>query len=201
MDILETALLPLVRMLNRQIAVTTPARELCTELDGCSMAVRVEKTALAACIHVSDEQLSLSARVPDDPEVVISGSLLSLLKMTGSGERSFRDGSLDISGDAEVAEKFQRLVAYSKPDLEEELSSVIGDAAAHGIGEFARGLRGWGRAARATARQNVSEYLQEESRVVPSRYEADRFSASVNRLRDDVERLEARLRDLERQAN
>ena len=40
---------------------------------------------------------------------------------------------------------------------------------------------------------NIREYLQEESRDAPSRYEVDRFTANVNALRDDVDRLEARI--------
>ena len=42
-------------------------------------------------------------------------------------------------------------------------------------------------------RGNVREYLQEESRDVPSRYEVERFTRDVGALRDDVDRLEARL--------
>jgi len=44
--------------------------------------------------------------------------------------------------------------------------------------------------------RNVSEYLQEESRDVPSRYEVERFTRRVNALRDDTDRLEARIRRL-----
>ena len=42
-------------------------------------------------------------------------------------------------------------------------------------------------------RQNLSEYLQEESRAVPSRHEVDTFRQQVDTLRDDVARFEARL--------
>jgi ubiquinone biosynthesis protein UbiJ len=44
---------------------------------------------------------------------------------------------------------------------------------------------------------NIREYLQEESRDVPSRYEVDRFVSDVNALRDDVDRLEARINRLQ----
>jgi ubiquinone biosynthesis protein UbiJ len=44
---------------------------------------------------------------------------------------------------------------------------------------------------------NIREYLQEESRDVPSRYEVERFSSDVGELRDDVERLAARVRRLQ----
>jgi ubiquinone biosynthesis protein UbiJ len=43
---------------------------------------------------------------------------------------------------------------------------------------------------------NIREYLQEESRDVPSRYEVERFAQQVDSLRDDVARLEARLNRL-----
>lgn len=45
-------------------------------------------------------------------------------------------------------------------------------------------------------RDNIREYLQEESRDVPSRYEVERFSKGVNVLRDDVDRLAARIDQL-----
>jgi ubiquinone biosynthesis protein UbiJ len=43
---------------------------------------------------------------------------------------------------------------------------------------------------------NIREYLQEESRAAPSRYEVDRFTKDIGTLRDDVDRLEARLNRL-----
>jgi ubiquinone biosynthesis protein UbiJ len=45
--------------------------------------------------------------------------------------------------------------------------------------------------------QNVAEYLQEEGRDVPNRTEAEEFLHGVDRIRDDVDRLEARLKLLE----
>ena len=44
---------------------------------------------------------------------------------------------------------------------------------------------------------NIREYLQEESRDLPTRYEVEQFSQRVGKLRDDVERIAARLKRLE----
>ena len=41
---------------------------------------------------------------------------------------------------------------------------------------------------------NLREYLQEERREVPSRYEMNRFAQDVQELRDAVARAQARLR-------
>jgi len=76
---------------------------------------------------------------------VITGSLLTLAGLaTGGGETAIRDGSLDLTGNAETAAAFQRLLAYGTPDLEEELSRLVGDVAAHGIGDVARNIGRWG---------------------------------------------------------
>jgi ubiquinone biosynthesis protein UbiJ len=45
--------------------------------------------------------------------------------------------------------------------------------------------------------ENIREYLQEESRRTPSRYEVERFGRQLQVLRDDVARAEARLKQLE----
>lgn len=194
MDTLDTLLRPIARILNRNIQETTPARELCAELAGTVVAIRVKNTALATHFIVDETSLNLVADTDRDADVVITGSLLTLARMTGeSGESAIRDGDLDLTGDAETAQQFQRLLAYAKPELEEEVSSLIGDVAAHRLGNMARGLARWGREARSTMGDNIREYLQEESRDAPTRYEVDKFTQDVDTLRDDVERAEARI--------
>jgi ubiquinone biosynthesis protein UbiJ len=198
MDALEAALRPIANILNRNIHATTPARELCAKLDGTVVAVRVRDTALATFFVVHEDLLELVTESEQEPDVIISGSIVTLARMAGqSGESAIRDGSLDLSGDAETAHDFQRLLGLAKPDVKEELSGIIGDIAAHNLGSFARSLGHWGREVRSTMGANIREYLQEESRAAPSRYEVDRFSKDIGTLRDDVDRLEARLNGLE----
>jgi ubiquinone biosynthesis protein UbiJ len=74
----------------------------------------------------------------------------------------------------------------------------VGDVAAYRLGSLARGFFSAGHRAATTFGRNVSEYLQEESRDVPPRFELDEFAQGVDRLRDDVERAAARLALIER---
>jgi ubiquinone biosynthesis protein UbiJ len=194
MSPLEAALRPLARVLNRNIRETTPARELCEKLDGAAIAVRVRNTSLVTWFLVRDHALEIVTDYDGEPDVVITGPLLTLARMGGaSGLEALRDGSLELTGDAHTAERLQRLLALARPDVEEELSGVVGDAAAHRVGSIARGIGDWARDARATMGANIREYLQEESRDAPSRYEFERFAAEVGTVRDDVERLAARI--------
>jgi ubiquinone biosynthesis protein UbiJ len=193
MNPLEGILRPITRILNRNIGETTPARELCERLDGTTVAVRVRDTALAMYFEISDGVIALATDSDSDPDILITGSLLTLARMAGSsGEEALRDGTLEITGDVRTAKAFQELLDCAKPDIEEGLSSLIGDAAAHRLGSFARGIGSWSRDARSTMGSNVREFLQEESRDLPSRYEVERFTEQLDALRDDVARLEAR---------
>lgn len=197
MNPLEAALRPIAKVLNRNIKATTPARELCQKLSGTVVAIRVRDTALTTWFIVQDDHLELTTETEREPDVLISGSILTLAQMAGdSGGSAIQAGSLEFAGDPGLADEFRQLLAFAKPDIEEELAGIVGDVAAHRLGEIARGLNKWGRDARATMGANIREYLQEESRDVPSRYEVERFTANVSALRDDVDRLEARIKRL-----
>lgn len=198
MDVLEAALSPVAKILNRNISESTPARELCARLSGTVVAIRVRNTALAAYFVVDDDALLVTSAMPEEPDLVITGSLPALASMAGQSDvAAIRDGSIDLCGDAELAGQFQHLLQLARPDMEEELSGFVGDIAAHRLGEFARGLGRWGRQTRSTMGANIREYLQEESRNVPGRYEVEKFGEAVNCLRDDVDRIEARLNRLQ----
>ncbi len=198
MNSLESLLRPFAALLNRRIQSITPARELCAELEDRVFAVRVKDTALAVYIVVGPGEIFLTSEYNDDPDVVVSGSLLSLARLAGrDADRAIRDGVVDLAGDAELAQQFRNLLRYGRPDFEEELSAVVGDVVAHSLGDIARNIERWGKDVRSTLGQNVSEYLQEESRAVPSRYETNAFRQRVESLRDDVARFEARLKHLE----
>ncbi len=197
MNPLEAVLRPIASVLNKNIHATTPARELCQKLSGTVVAIRVRDTALTAWFIVQDDRLELTTETDLEPDVLISGSIITLAQMAGASDVStVRSGSLEFTGDPILADEFRQLLTFAKPDLEEELSGFVGDVAAHRIGEIARGVSKWGREARSTMAQNIREYLQEESRDVPSRYEVERFTSDVGALRDDVDRLEARIRRL-----
>jgi ubiquinone biosynthesis protein UbiJ len=190
---------PLESLLNRNIAASSAARALCQRLDTKVLALHVDGMPLSIFFKSNGEQMSLDTKYDGTPNATLSGTPLSLLRMAGPApEAAVRGGSVHIHGDAEVAQTFSELLKQARPDLEEELSRVIGDVAAHHVGNAARSALGFARKAADTLAQNVSEYLQEVGRDAPSRTEADEFVSGVDKLRDDVARFEARLALLER---
>jgi ubiquinone biosynthesis accessory factor UbiJ len=192
-------LTPLESLLNRNIAASAAARSLCKRLDAKVLAVHMAGLPLSIYFRSQGESMVLDTQHEGEPNATLSGTPLSFLRLVGpSPEAAFRGGSVHIQGDAEVAQAFSELLKQARPDVEEELSRVIGDVAAHQVGNIARSALSFARRASETLHQNVAEYLQEESRDLPSRTEADEFIAGVDKLRDDADRLAARLALLEK---
>jgi ubiquinone biosynthesis accessory factor UbiJ len=191
-------LTPLESLLNRNLAASAAARSLCKRLDAKVLALHVEGLPLSLYFRSHGERMSLDTTHEGTPDATLSGTALSLLRLAGPApEAALRGGTVHIEGDAEVAQTFSELLKHARPDLEEELSRVVGDVAAHQLGSAARTAFGFARRASDTLLQNVAEFLQEEGRDVPNRTEAEEFVLGVDRLRDDVDRLEARLKLLE----
>jgi ubiquinone biosynthesis protein UbiJ len=189
-------------LLNRNLPRSPRAQQLCAALRGKT--VRIEARGLGWVVHV--ESLGSSVRLSKSadgrtPDAEISGSLMSLGALAGtSPEEVIRRGDVSIRGDAEIAQKFRELAMLLKPDVEEELSKLIGDSPAHQALRFVRGLADAGRRTATTSVRNVAEYLAHESRDLVPRAEAEDFYRGVERLRDDLDRLDARAQLLERDA-
>jgi ubiquinone biosynthesis accessory factor UbiJ len=193
---------PLESLLNRNIAASTPAREILRRLSGRAFAVeigtpeggrllRLRLLAGATGLTLDGGDAAADAAVSGTPL-----ALAALLARRAEGDSGA--SGVTISGDAAIAEAFEKLLGLARPDLEEELARLAGDVPAHYAGVAARAALGWLGKARASLARNVGEFLTEESRDLVARAELDSFLADVDVLRDDLERTAARLALLER---
>jgi ubiquinone biosynthesis protein UbiJ len=181
-------------MFNRNMAGSAAARSMARRLEGASLSLEVEGF-LPVRVELNAGRLALLHADDAPADAVISGSpraLLALLSSTAAARSGVR-----ISGDAETANAFREFFGLVRPDLEEELARLVGDLPARHLARFARGATAWFAHAGRTARANIGEYLQEESRDLPSRFEVDEFLQAVDAVREAVDRVEARIKVLE----
>ena len=186
---------PVLALVNRQLAASTPAGALMAELDGRCLVFKVRDSALGLCLAMADGRLTGSTTLPEDPDVRLEGSFLDLVRLALAGDAAvLGERGVSLSGRADLAQSFQRLLQLGRPDPEEQLAILVGDTAAHRIGRAVAEAADWRRQTQETLTANLREYLQEERREVPSRYEMKRFAQDVQELRDAVARAQARLR-------
>lgn len=137
---------------------------------------------------------------PGDADVTISGAPLSLLRFAFAGDREARILGEEVSlrGDIALATRLQQIAAKLDIDFEEAFARHLGDAPAHEFVRAVRGFGGWLSGTGTALLEDASEYLRHEAAITPRRAEVDRFVNDVDDLRDDAERLEARVARLER---
>ena len=135
-----------------------------------------------------------------EADTTITGSLPAFARMAMASDNHktatvFR-GDIKISGDITLGQHFQSLFKHLDIDWEQHLSRITGEVVAHSLGNRARGALAWGRQTFKLLGQDVSEYVQYETRDVASGPEVEGFNAQIDQLRSDVERAEARINRL-----
>ena len=83
-------------------------------------------------------------------------------------------------------------------DWEYELSNWIGPVATALIGGHLRSRANWYQQGFASLNQNLAEYLSEEARTLVGEREAQARFEQIDRLKLDLDRLEARFERLSR---
>jgi len=81
-------------------------------------------------------------------------------------------------------------------DAEEDLSTIVGDIAAHRIVAGTREFAAWQQQAARNLAENLAEYFTEEQPLIARQADIELFSSDIDRLRDDLARLEKRLQHL-----
>jgi len=185
------------RFLNALLEESTSARELLGTMQEKSLGLRIVGPDIELVLSVRGQTVRLAPGELDGATAVLCGTLLALLTLLRQGRGARLDGSgVSFAGDAETLEEFARLLELARPDLEEELARLTGDVIAHETARVARSGRAWFRHALDALTLNTAEYLQEESRDLPSRNEAEGFFTDVEQVRDRVERALARAQRL-----
>jgi ubiquinone biosynthesis protein UbiJ len=187
----------LENLLNRGLPRSPRAQALCQELTGKSLAIEVPGIAR---LRVSSNGATLSVSRDAQPaDATLCGGPLGLLALAGSAPASvLQRGGVAIGGDAELAQKFRDLLKLLRPDLEEELSLVIGDVPAHQLARLAQRSARFGARAADITLTNAAEFLGHERADLVPRNEGEQFLRGVDGVREDLDRLEARLELLAR---
>lgn len=187
--------------LNRALALDPDTRDALKALHGRSIDLALESPPLALRLGVEGERLTVGpVDAAEEPDLAVRstlGAVLSLLPKLLGGKDSREDaapiGRMRVSGDAELARRLQRLAERFDPDWQQPFAAVFGDV----IGvQVANGFAAALKQARISGRklaESAAEYVTEESRDVVGRDELNAFHDDVDALRDDLERIAARV--------
>lgn len=146
-----------------------------------------------------DDRLRLESAIDSPPDTVIRSTPLGLIRLSllpMSKARSLFNDKVRMSGDVELGEKIKCLFNDLDIDWEGHLAQFTGDVVAYQIGSWVRQGFEFQRDVRQSVRRNLSDYVQEELALFPTREESNDFFHDVDVLSLDTARLEAQITQL-----
>lgn len=136
-------------------------------------------------LQASDADATATLRIP----------LLAAPRLLLHDEAALRE--IHITGDADFAAELGKVLLKLRWDAEEDLSRMVGDIAANRLLQAGQALFGQRGQWLQNLAENLAEHWTEEQPLIAKRAAIERFTAEVDTLRNDTERLEKRLARIE----
>lgn len=175
--------------LNHLLRANSWARESLKPYAGKTVSVRCLPVAASLRIIDSGEVTPASAGTTPDATLTVTPALL--LRMATRDDSAWRD--IVVEGDTALASAVNQLWRHLRWDVEEDLSRVFGDVAAHRMTGSAQAMAQWARISGENLLRSFTEYWTEERPAVAAANDLASFAAEVDHLRDDLARLEKRI--------
>lgn len=177
-----------IAALNRMLAREAWAREKLEPFAGRS--ARFDAAPFSITLNISEDGTFSAAR-EEEPAVTVAVALSTLPLALTDPAAAMKD--VRLAGDAEFAQALGFVLQNLRPEPEEELSRFVGDIAAQRIvGLLRLSASHWRDLAERMLDNTANYFITEDPMLVP-REEVDAFNQDVDRLRDDVARLEKRI--------
>jgi len=102
-------------------------------------------------------------------------------------------GKVEISGDAELARRVEKLLRGFRPDVEEAFARTFGDVLGVPLARALHAAFAWTRDSAQSFAQDSAAFLRDDSRDLVAPAEADALLDDIDALRERADRLAARV--------
>ncbi|MFM8342154.1 MAG: SCP2 domain-containing protein [Methylomonas sp.] len=189
--------------INQYLSLDDNASTLLSPITGKVVAIEISSFNQTIYLCPTATKLQILETYNDTVDAKISGSLsaLGLMGLSATPMRSLFQGDVRIEGDTQVAHKFQSLFAKLEINLEAKLARYTGESLAQQFGSLFRSSRDWSQQSLTSFKLNLQEFLQEETRDLPAKPEAEELFQQIDSIRSDFDRLNARIERLQNSLN
>lgn len=185
-------------VINRYLALDPEMLDKMAAFSG--KVIKLEIIGISTPLYMLPDSNGMQIRTEHDGEAdtILRGTPISLFKMglVSNAATLLLKGDVEISGDTRLGHQFKNVFSQMDIDWTEPLAELVGDTLAYQVQQSGKKITGWGRGVFESATMSFSEYLQEESRDAVTETELNIFNADVDQLRNDVDRLQAKINSL-----
>ena len=191
------ALACLETLINKLLKLDSDNIKLMKSLKGNIACIEITNLKICVYIQFYENEIALKdTAIDDNISLKISGNSDKFLSLLFSNSQNVSFQGIEVSGSLDAAKNLHSLITGLEIDWEEQLSIFTGDIAAHQIGNFARSTKSKVAFAAKNMQEMLTEYILYEAHLVPTKEEVAEYINSVDCLRNDIERLEARINNL-----
>ncbi|MBT8765694.1 ubiquinone biosynthesis accessory factor UbiJ [Metapseudomonas boanensis] len=184
--------------LNRVLTLDSTALPRMAALEGSVIEVDCQSPALRLFLLPGGDGLKLAAHWAAPADCRLRAPASSLLRLATTREKSavLHSPEVSLDGDSAVLLELADIIQDLELDWEYELSRWLGPVGTQLLAGHLRSRAGWVGQSLDSLRQNLADYLAEESRTLVGRREADARFAELDRLKLALDRLDARVERL-----
>lgn len=184
--------------LNRYLALDYQVDRLLAPIAGKVIALEITPFNLSIYLCPTEHNIQILESYHQHVDASLTGSLTAFgfMGLSATPMHALFKGEVRIDGDMEVARKLQNLFSRLDINLQSHLAQFTGPIYAQRIHDWLAGSRKWSQHSLKTFKLNLEEFLQEETRELPAKPEAEIFFQQVDDCRSNADRLEARILQL-----
>ncbi|SFA79103.1 ubiquinone biosynthesis accessory factor UbiJ [Azotobacter beijerinckii] len=181
--------------LNRLLRLDGTALPRLARLAGRVLEVRCTAPELTLYLLPNADGLRLAGHWLGEADCILRAPAASLLHLAGSRRKTaiLHGPEVSLEGDSATLLALAEILQDLELDWEYELSRWLGPLAAPLLAGSLQHAARWSGQSLASLRQNLADYLAEESHTLVGRHEAEARFAEVDDLRLAMDRLEARI--------
>ncbi|VXB04709.1 ubiquinone biosynthesis accessory factor UbiJ [Pseudomonas sp. 8O] len=184
--------------LNRALRLDGTALPRLQALAGKVIAVQCQSPALELFILPSGDGLQLASQWHAQADCTLTAPAASLARLALSREKTavLHRPEVSLDGDSAVLLQLAGILQDLELDWEYEISRWLGPVATTLLAGHLRSRVNLASHGAASLKQNLADYLAEESRALVGQREADARFAELDQLKLALDRLEARIERL-----
>ena len=194
------ALLPVEKILNHLLRNDPYLAAQLAPFDGKTIEVQSTAPTTAICCSIDRGAIRLSSLGSEyvglHADAVIVGRAVDLVNMlfTDNSSRALANPAILISGDAVLVQELYGTIRKLDIRWQDYLAPFLGDVITNELEQVADSSHRWSKHASASVRRNIDDYLREETNLLPDRNEVAAFGDVLDRLKLDIDRIQARAR-------
>lgn len=148
---------------------------------------------------INSDRIALLSAPQDKPDACLAGSQRALTRLLFSDDQAtaLHDPDIELSGDVQGIQRLHQALNELDINWQDLLGPLLGDIGARAAGTGWQRSRDIARRAASAMKHNITDFVQEEAALSPSRQQAQHFTDELDAMRLRLDRLQARVQRLQ----